>query len=89
MQRITKADLDAVLGRYARALAAHELPYVGLALLVGSKYYGDPYSLRLPDGASPVGIPQGYLGFTAREAYNTLMTISVTLEDMAYRNEQL
>lgn len=97
MDRITNADLDAMLGRYMRALDAlgiklGEGERVGLDH--GSKTYGIAFRLFTTGvlgqhgeggtghGRPPVG--DDYLGMTKREAYDTLTERCRTMEDVAY-----
>lgn len=97
MERITNADLDAMLGRYMRAvnrlgIKLEEGERVGLDH--GSKTYGIAYRIYTTGvpgihgeggtghGRPPVG--DDFLGITKREAYETLAERCRTMEDVAY-----
>lgn len=88
--RITKADLTRALDRVRTAYAAHGITarWNGdseLTMQTGSQLYGNAYRLywRDPVGggvSSATYGPDGFLGMTARDAYNTLQTIARTLD---------
>jgi len=88
MDRITNEHLDVMLARYVRALKALELPSEGIELTRGSKLYGNSHK-ALQGGAQPVGISQGFLGWTKRDAYDKLHTVAVTLEGVHYQRGNL
>lgn len=73
MERITKKDIDPVFARLQR-----RLPHLNLVLDEGSKTYGRAWRLHhVPAGQSghhnvPGHTGSGYLGMTAREAYEAL-----------------
>lgn len=88
-QRITKTMLQSAVTAYARTLDAHELLDAPLHVQLGNTSYGREWTIRYADGASPVGVDQGVLGYTAREAFDTLHTIIRVLNDIKIRNEAL
>lgn len=90
-QRITNADINAVLSRYVRACQRLEMvPDNGFTCRRGSKTYGNAYRLFSTEGEWPApGTVNGYLGTTKREAYDTLMTMALTLEAVLYRTDKL
>lgn len=86
-QRITNADINAVLGRYVRACQRLEMvPPEGFRLRRSSTSY-ELYSV-VGTNAAP-GTHMGWLGSTKREAYNTLMTMALTLEAYLHHTNQL
>lgn len=86
-QRITNADLYTVLGRYVRACERLEMVPEGGFRLYRS---GSSYELYSVVGinAAP-GTSAGWLGSTKREAYDTLMTMALTLESVLHHTDQL
>ena len=88
-QRITKTMLQSAVAAYARTLDAHELLDSPLHFQVGNTSYGYAWIVRFDDGSSPVGVDKGILGYTAREAHDTLHTIIRVLNDIKFRNEAL
>lgn len=99
--RITNTDLENVLNRYKHAcdrlgLLPDDGSRVGLDH--GSKTYGRAFRVFVtneprPDGTHSTGHgrpPAGddFLGFSKREAFDTLADRAATLEDVAYRLEQ-
>lgn len=79
--------------RVARAMDSVGLPSERLNLDYGSKSNGIAYRLFYRD---PIHgglhdtylVSNGYLGMTAREAWNTLHTIASTLEAVARHNKE-
>lgn len=89
MQRITKNDLDELVGRYAAAMDALELPRGPIELRHGSKAYGNSFRISDTAGGILPGIPgglfeSGFLGWTKPEAFHTLLTATRALEDVKY-----
>lgn len=93
MQRITSADMQSVIRQYQHAIemVTGELPE--LSYQEGSKTYGNSFRLhhigRDKDGqetgpTSCWGTYDGFLGWTKREAYETLSTIASTIYDVRY-----
>ncbi len=87
MQRITNADLDAVLCRYVRACQRLEMvPRNGFQFIRST----GSYELRSVEGRDPApGTDAGWLGSTKREAHRSLMTMALTLEAYLHHTDQL
>lgn len=81
---ITQKDLDGMLERVLRSLGALGITTKGLHVTSGSKMNGIAYRLYQyvgsAGGVSGVIMPDGYLGTTKREAYDTLHAIAQSLE---------
>lgn len=90
MQRITKGMMQNAVDAYVRALMAHDLLDGPLQYQPGTPSTGISWSIRYTEGGkSPIGIDQGVLGWTAREAYDKLHTVIRTLNDIRFHNESL
>lgn len=92
--RITNAELYAAAGRYQLALANAGMEVQGLSLITGSKVNGNSYRYVYIDPetggqtrAPGAGHSNGFIGWTKREAHDTLMTMARVLEDVAYQKE--
>jgi len=90
-QRITKTMLQNAVETYVRTLRDHNLLMGELEYTEGIPSSGIPWSIRYPfrNGNSPLGIEQGILGHTAREAYDRLHTIIRVLNDIEAHSESL
>ena len=91
-QRIMQSDLDAALEIYVLRLTALGMETEGIALINGSKKYGNSFKLvriNPENGGHEVlpGVSGGFLGWTKREAYDCLCTINYTLFDVLYHLE--
>lgn len=86
MPHITRKDLEGAVETYAIDAKLSGLPERELHLQIGSKTYGNAYRLMFVShggGLSPApGTGDGYLGMTARDAYETLWTIIRTMRDV-------
>lgn len=85
--RITRQHLNGAFERYVRAVKAAGVSVEGheLALFEGSKTYGNPFEVWWirPADRQRIHAPGGeFLGWTKREAYNTLSAIAQALEDV-------
>lgn len=98
MRRITKAELDGAFGRFCRAAKSNGFDTDGWGYETGNKTYGVSYKLltRTNDESylNPrhyfelSGWGKNYLGMTAREAYDTLHTLIVALENVSYLRDR-
>lgn len=91
--RITRVDLDAAVVAYRNALESVGALRFPLQLQIGSKTSGIAYRVMFiandSGGLSAApGTSNGYLGMTAREAYDTLWTMTRTLTDVQYERER-
>lgn len=88
MQRITMDDLNAQLALYGLLLRELGIDSEGIALIEGSKKYGNSFKLvRIVEGGGHSDVPgayNGFLGWTKREAYMTMSAITRTLGDVSY-----
>jgi hypothetical protein len=88
MTRITRKDLDAATAAYVRALASAGILRHPTQLQIGSKVNGVAYRMMfIVEGgglSEAPGTSNGYLGMTAREAYDALHAITRTIEDVLY-----
>lgn len=91
MNRITNKDLDAAFERYARALNSLGITKFGhtISLKHGSKTNGISYKLVWihnahggHSGAIGVESNGGFIGWTKREAFDTMHLLARTLEDV-------
>jgi len=87
MQRILQSDLDIQLETYVRLLKLMGMPSEGIALIGGSKLYGNSFQLvRInPENGGHSNAPGaygGFMGWTKREAHDRLVTINNTLSDV-------
>lgn len=97
MRRITAEDMKMSFERYRRALESLDItkPDHRLEYQTGSRANGVSYKVvwtHVTSGGhsnAPGTDFGGYLGFTRREAFETLNTISRTIEDVAFRNYEL
>lgn len=80
-QRITKVMLQNAVSGFAKALDKIGMLDTPLMLQRG----GTGYRLTFTDYTSPVGISSGFLGLTAREAYDRLTAMTRLLSDIEYR----
>jgi len=92
MTRITQNDLDIQLEIYVVRLEKLGMKTEGIALISGSKKYGNSFKLVRVDPengghTSTPGTIGGFLGWTKREAWITLSTINNTLFDVLYHME--
>lgn len=89
-KRITRKDLEMAVKWYSQALDNFEALDGTLVLQLGSNVNGVAYRLTYQDGGqSPLGISSGFLGMTAREAYDRLTIMTAVLGDLKYRNDSL
>lgn len=95
-QKITKADLQGMLGRLERNLKRHRLIITGdvLTLTTGSKLYGNSYQVEAIRYGSVCAVqphrprqPFGTLhfGFTARDCYDRMHALCVAYETLPAR----
>jgi hypothetical protein len=81
---ITQKDLDGMLDRVLRSLGSMGIETNGLHVTSGSRTNGIAFRLYqyvgTSGGVSGVIMPDGFLGRTRREAYDTLHAIAQTLE---------
>ncbi len=82
--RVTNADLEAVLGRYIHAVDAVGIIHEGFRMDEGSKVNGRAFRLYRNDGTEAPGTIHGYLGTTKTEAWDRLHTLAKAFEDAAY-----
>lgn len=91
MNRITNKDLDAAFERYTRALNSLGITKFEhtISLIHGSKANDDTYRLVWRHnetggywGAIGVESNDGFIGWTKREAFNTMHLLARTLEDV-------
>jgi hypothetical protein len=82
--KITEKDIEAMLGRVQRSLASMGVVTNNLHVAGGSRTNGVAYRLYQyagdSHGVSGVIMPDGFLGTTKREAYDTLHAIAQSLE---------
>ncbi|AST15248.1 hypothetical protein SEA_SAMISTI12_267 [Streptomyces phage Samisti12] len=83
MDRISKTQLVGMVNRYIRAWENQGVSLT-VKLQEGSRNMGVAYTLRMPDGSNAPGTTDGFLGWTRREAWDTLGSISRTLEDLSH-----
>jgi hypothetical protein len=81
--RITQRDLDSMFGRVCRSAASMGIDTKAWYVQGGSANNGIAY--RLYQGSQYGGVsgqimPDGYLGMTKRQAYDTLHTMAQTME---------
>lgn len=93
MNRITRKDLNDAVAIYVNALESHGMLTHPVQLQIGSQTNGIAYRAMFIANESggltaAPGTSNGYLGMTAREAYDTLWTITRTLQDVAYHRDQ-
>lgn len=91
-RRITRTDLNTAVTAYGNALESAGALRAPLQLQIGSGTTGIAYRVMfIGEGgglsAAP-GTSNGYLGMTAREAYDTLWTMARTISDVRYEREQ-
>lgn len=86
--RITMKDLHQVLAVLKGALEVEGIN-TPLRLDEGSKVNGRAFRLYFEDGTSCVGTSNGFLGWTKKEAYETMWTILRTIQDMWYLHDLL
>lgn len=90
MNRITKRDVDMAFEAYVSAVRAHGIVLFGKpALFEGSKINGRAWRLFLVDGSGgqhpfPGIMGNGYLGMTAREAWQALWLAANVANDLLY-----
>lgn len=90
MNRITEEQLNGVLVRYVRALDSLGMLQGGLRLIAGSKTNGRAYRLFFLDsGMAAPGTLNGFLGWTKREAYDTLYAMVLTLEAVNFHQSEV
>lgn len=90
--RITRTDLEAARAAHEGALRRYGMIAgdESIGLTIGSKTYGNAYRIHLnmPGStghyAPPVGTGSGYLGMTARDAYDMLTATTRAIHDVAY-----
>lgn len=88
MERITKEQFNSILAQYTKAVESFGMLQSGFRLYEGSKANGNPWRLTFVDSGMPApGTDGGHLGFTRREAYETLSTITRTLAAVAFELE--
>lgn len=92
--RITNSELYAAAARYQLALANAGMGVTGLRLIMGSKTYGNSYRYVYVDPetggqtrAPGAGHSNGFIGWTKREAHDTLHAMARVLEDVNYQRE--
>lgn len=88
--RITAANLRSVAESVADELKDHG--FNGrYELIMGSKHYGNSFKfVEIVEGCGhkyAPGTVQGFVGWTKREAYDTLWTILRTLQDLRWAKE--
>lgn len=92
MSRVTIVDVRAMLKRAAGAAASVGIDSAHWWIQQGSPSNGQAWRLfSTPPGTSGAGtavhgLDRGYLGWSAREAYDTLHTLAVAWEAVADRN---
>lgn len=90
MQRIGKEDVEMSFRAYETALRAAGIDTEGLALLYGSKAFGNSFKVVFIDpvhggrSGAPGADFSGNIGWTKREAYESLFMMARTLEDVKY-----
>lgn len=90
MQRITKVMLEGAFKDYVHELNTAGVDTKGLKLAHGSKANGNPFRAISMDSASgdytsaPGAEFGGFIGWTKREAYDTLRYMSRVLGDVRY-----
>lgn len=93
--RITAKNVDAAFERYAKALKLANLDaFSDVSLSHGSKPNGVAFMVwrKTPNGEKryALGSHSGFVGWTRREAYETLMTLARAYEDVAiYATEEI
>ena len=85
MDRCTKSQVELMASRYTAATNRHGVDTSNYILVTGSKTYGNAWRIMERDPqtggqSEPFAISGGYLGMTAREAWETLATVSFALE---------
>jgi hypothetical protein len=90
--RITRTDLNTAVVAYSNALESAGALRCPLQLQIGSRTYGNAYRVMFigegGDLSAAPGTSNGYLGMTAREAYDALWTMTRTITDVLYEREQ-
>jgi hypothetical protein len=84
MARVTKSELYGALERYKNAWECVDVPMDTLRMQKGSSTMGVAYRIHFRNGSAAPGTSDGYLGMTRSEAWETLLTISRTIEDLNY-----
>ena len=82
----TVEDVQAVFHRYWLAVDRAGVDASGYRLIAGSKSNGIAWRVMRRDAVSgalsePFAISTGFLGWTKRDAFNTLHTVAFALED--------
>jgi len=90
MRTITNQDLNAAFARYHHALWALGIEAGTLALINGSKTYGNSFKAVYVDPENgghrdAPGTFSGYLGMTRRETYDSLQNLARAFEYMIDR----
>jgi hypothetical protein len=87
--KITEKDIASMLDRVLRSLGSLGIATKGLHVTSGSRTNGVAYRLYqyagTSGGVSGVIMPDGFLGTTKREAYDTLHAIAQSLEFVSDR----
>jgi hypothetical protein len=81
--RITVKDVRTVFGAYADTLKSLGVDVSKLELQEGSQANGRAYRIVLDGFEAPGTGDRGYIGWTAREAYDTIQTIRKTMSFFA------
>ncbi len=86
--RVLKVDVEHAFGAYVAELKRHDINTEGIELHHGSKHYGNSFKV-LQGGSRPVGVQfGGFIGWTRREAYETLWYITRTMFDVREARKQ-
>ena len=85
MDRMTRERLEMAYAAYLRTLGQAGVPTADYELVTGSVVNGNAWGLRRASGKRCLGTYDGFLGSTAREAYNTLHVITKTVLDVTER----
>lgn len=78
--RITVVDVRTAFAAYAKTLTGLGVDVSKLELQEGSQTYGRAFRVVVDGRDAPGTGDRGFIGWTAREAYDTLWTILRTLE---------
>jgi hypothetical protein len=82
MNRVTKENLLGAFERYARAWESIGVDMSTLKMQHGNATMGVAYRITYNNGSNAPGTSDGFLGFTKREAWDTLRTMARVIEDM-------
>ncbi len=83
MNSVTKADVLAALTRYQEALSLSGID-LEFTLQWGSKTCGNSFRIMIKGGGIAPGTVDGFIGWTKREAAESLWKLALMAEDIVF-----